>query len=317
MNLRAASPADLATFSFLLWVGSRSKRQQRARGCRGVRQSPSATRWASDRGHRRAVGHVPTSGGLVNPAAEIGRIARAADTLFLLDATQSVGQFPIDVETIGCDLLSGTGRKFLRGPRGTGFLWVHGAAIDRLDPFVAEIRSATWDGDRGFTWAEGARRFESWENSYVNILGLRAAVRQALDLGLEAIAERSASLGAQLRDRLDALPGVRTHDLGETRCAIGRQRHHHRPRAHPIRYRGPRCAPPGPVLTALLQHRGRTRTGRAIDHRPDPVNPWQEPMPEDGTVRTRKARSDGSTYIVTEDATPVHARHPPTGCITS
>jgi selenocysteine lyase/cysteine desulfurase len=136
------------------------------------------------------------------------------------DATQSVGQFPIDVETIGCDRLSGTGRKFLRGPRGTGFLWVRGAAIDRLDPFVAEIRSATWDGDRGFTRAEGARRFESWENSYVNILGLRAAVRQALDLGLEAIAERSVSLGAQLRERLDALPVVHTHDLGETPCAI-------------------------------------------------------------------------------------------------
>lgn len=166
------------------------------------------------------VSHVPTSGGLVNPAAEIGRIARAADTLFLLDATQSVGQVPIDVETIGCDLLTGTGRKFLRGPRGTGFLWVRGAAIDRLDPFVAEIRSATWDGDRGFTWADGARRFESWENSYVNMLGLRAAVRQALGLGLEAIAERSSRLGAQLRDRLDALPGVHTHDLGETRCAI-------------------------------------------------------------------------------------------------
>ena len=166
------------------------------------------------------VSHVPTSGGLVNPAAEVGRIAREAGVLFLLDATQSVGQFPVDVDAIGCDLLSGTGRKFLRGPRGTGFLWVRDSALDRLDPFVAEIRSATWDGARGFTWADGARRFETWEYSYDNLLGLGAAVRQALELGLDAIAERTLALGGRLREQLDALPGVSTHDLGAERCAI-------------------------------------------------------------------------------------------------
>jgi selenocysteine lyase/cysteine desulfurase len=166
------------------------------------------------------VSHVPTSGGLVNPAVEIGRIAREAGVLFLLDATQSVGQFPVDVDEIGCDLLTATGRKFLRGPRGTGFLWVRSSALERLDPYVAEIRSATWDGGRGFTWVDGARRFESWENSYVNMLGLGAAIRQALDLGMAAIAERTLALGAELRGRLDALPGVTTHDLGTIRCAI-------------------------------------------------------------------------------------------------
>ncbi len=163
---------------------------------------------------------VPTASGLVNPAAEVGAIARAADALYLLDATQVVGQFPIDVATIGCDLLNGTGRKFLRGPRGTGFLWVGDRALARLDPFVVEIRSATWDGARGFTFAPGARRFESWENSYVNIVGLGSAVRQALDLGLAAIGERSGRLGALLREQLDQVPGITTHDLGKRRCAI-------------------------------------------------------------------------------------------------
>ncbi|MGH8937734.1 MAG: aminotransferase class V-fold PLP-dependent enzyme, partial [Actinomycetes bacterium] len=166
------------------------------------------------------VSHVPTGGGLVNPVAEIGRIARRAGALFLLDATQSVGQFPVDVDDIGCDMLTGTGRKFLRGPRGTGFLWVRESALDGLDPFVAEIRSATWDGARGFTWVDGAQRFESWENSYVNILGLGAAVRQALELGLDAIWERAAALGHRLRSGLEALPHVTTHDLGLVRCAI-------------------------------------------------------------------------------------------------
>ncbi len=163
---------------------------------------------------------VPTAGGLVNPAAEVGRIARAADALFLLDGTQAVGQFPIDVQAIGCDMLTGTGRKFLRGPRGTGFLYAGPRAIERLEPFVAEIRSATWAGDRSFTWADGARRFETWENSYVNIVGLGVAVRQALDLGLADIYARSGALGARLRDGLAALDGVTVHDLGRERCAI-------------------------------------------------------------------------------------------------
>jgi selenocysteine lyase/cysteine desulfurase len=173
-----------------------------------------------DRTRLIGVTHVPTSGGLVNPAAEVGRIARAAGVPFLLNATQSVGQFRVDVRALGCDLLAATGRKFLRGPRGTGFLWVSEAMVERLDPYVAEIRSATWDGGRGFTWAPGARRFETWESSYVNVVGLGAAVRQALDLGLDAIGARTTALGARLRQRLDQLPGIATHDLGQVSCAI-------------------------------------------------------------------------------------------------
>jgi selenocysteine lyase/cysteine desulfurase len=177
-------------------------------------------RLAGERTRLIGVSHVPTSGGLVQPAAAIGRIARGCGALYLLDATQSAGQFPVDVDAIGCDMLTGTGRKFLRAPRGTGFLWVRPAALDRLDPFVTEIGSATWDGRHGFTWAAGARRFAAWEHSYVNVLGLGAAVRQALDLGLEPIGQRAAALGARLRGQLAGLPGVTVHDLGQTRCAI-------------------------------------------------------------------------------------------------
>ncbi len=153
-------------------------------------------RLAGQRARLIGVSHVPTSGGLVQPAAEIGRIARACGALYLLDATQSAGQFPVDVDTVGCDMLTGTGRKFLRGPRGTGFLWVRTTALERLDPFVAEIGSATWDGRQG------------------------AAVRQALGLGLAEIGQRAIALGARLRDQLAELPGVTTHDLGRIRCAI-------------------------------------------------------------------------------------------------
>ena len=163
---------------------------------------------------------IPTSGGLVNPAAEVGAIARSHDVLYLLDATQAVGQLPIDVRALGCDMLTGTGRKFLRGPRGTGFLWAGERAIERLDPFVVEIGAATWDGGTGFRWHRGAERFKSWENSYINVLGLGSAVDQALDIGLPAIAERATALGSQLRNGLEEIPGVTTHDLGRQRCAV-------------------------------------------------------------------------------------------------
>ena len=166
------------------------------------------------------VAHVPSSSGLVNPAAEIGRIARRAGVPFLLDATQSVGHFPVNVAELGCDLLTGTGRKFLRGPRGIGFLWVNPALLDSLDPAVAELESAVWDGDKSFAWQPGARRFETWEKNYAAVLGLGTAVRQALDLGLDAIGKRALALGALLRERLSGIPGVTTHDLGRERCAI-------------------------------------------------------------------------------------------------
>lgn len=173
-----------------------------------------------DRTKLVGITHVPTSGGLVNPAAEIGRITRAAGVPFLLDATQSIGQFPVDVAELGCDMLTATGRKFLRGPRGTGFLWVRSEALAYLEPRVIEIAAATWDGKRGFTWNDGARRFETWEVSYANVLGLDAAVQQCLALGMDEIGRRTLALGARLRDQLDAVPGITTHDLGRDRCGI-------------------------------------------------------------------------------------------------
>jgi cysteine desulfurase/selenocysteine lyase len=167
-----------------------------------------------------SVTHIPTNGGLVNPAAAIGRIARAAGVPFLLDACQTAGQLPIDVEALGCDLLSATGRKFLRAPRGTGFLYVRKALLERLEPPMLDHHAAPWTSADGYTLRPDARRFENWESNIAGKLGLGVAVDYALGWGVEAIWERIRHLAERLRVRLADVPGVIVRDVGQVKCGI-------------------------------------------------------------------------------------------------
>ena len=176
--------------------------------------------------HRRrpklvAVTHIPTNSGLVQKVADVGDMCRQRDILYLVDACQSVGQMPVDVEEIGCDFLSATARKFLRGPRGVGFLYVSERALDMgLEPLFPDMRGADWIEADLYQPAPGAQRFENWEFPYALVLGMGRAAEYALDLGLEAIRDRAWALAAMARDRLAEIDTLQVLDRGLERCAI-------------------------------------------------------------------------------------------------
>lgn len=161
-----------------------------------------------------SISHIPTNGGLINPAASVGKIAKKHNIPYLLDACQSVGQIPVDVTDIGCDMLSATGRKYLRGPRGTGFLYVRKGFMDQLEPPFLDLHSAQWTDKENYKMRDDARRFENWETNIAGVIGLGVAVDYLLEVGEVDASKSLCKLAADARERLSALPGITVHDIG-------------------------------------------------------------------------------------------------------
>ena len=167
-----------------------------------------------------ALSWVPTNSGLVQDAAAVGEVCTELRVPYLIDACQAVGQLPVDVGALRCDFLAATGRKFLRGPRGIGFLYVSDRMLERgAFPLFLDMRGADWTDPDAFRLADGARRFENWEFAYALVAGLGAAARYSLAVG-SAGRERARRLAASLRPRLAEIPGVRVLDRGREQCAL-------------------------------------------------------------------------------------------------
>lgn len=167
-----------------------------------------------------SITHIPTNSGLVNTVEKIGEIVRNYNCLYLVDACQSVGQYPVDVQKIGCDMLSATGRKYLRGPRGTGFLYVNEDIIQQLTPPFVDLHAAQWTSSDDYEIRNDARRFENWEMNYAGIMGLKEAVSYADAIGIEPIWNRIIELADELRAKLTELPQVTGQDIGKTKGGI-------------------------------------------------------------------------------------------------
>ncbi len=168
-----------------------------------------------------SVTHVPTQGGLINPTNAVGAILRDTPVLYQVDACQSVGQLNVNIEEMGCDVLSFTGRKFARGPRGTGMVWASDAALDRMKlPAGVDMQGAQWIEPMEILPLSGAKRFEPYEIFFAGKVGLAAALRYAAELGIENIEARNTELSSSLRSQLAAIPGVGVHDKGARKSAI-------------------------------------------------------------------------------------------------
>lgn len=168
-----------------------------------------------------ALSWVPTNSGLVQPAEEVGRICEEEGVPYVLDACQAVGQLSADVGRLRCDFLAATARKFLRGPRGVGFLFVSDRVLEQgRHPLYVDMRGARWTEADAFALTDDARRFENWEFAWALVLGMGEAAKYALRVGLDEAGAHAFALAEHARASLAELPGVRVLDRGASRCAI-------------------------------------------------------------------------------------------------
>lgn len=167
------------------------------------------------------VTHVPTNSGLRQDVNAVGVACRERDLVYLVDACQSIGQLPIDVADIQCDFLSATARKFLRGPRGSGVLYVSDRILQQgLEPLFIDMRGASWTDVGSYRPIDSAKRFENWEFPWCLVLGTGIAADYAMAVGPDNIQQRVSGLVKRLRHGLSAVSGATVLGSNEENCGI-------------------------------------------------------------------------------------------------
>ena len=202
--------------------------------------------------------HIPTNCGIINPIEQIGQMIQSyndansnngdSDNIpsmyYIVDTCQSIGHVNVDVQTIQCHGLIGTGRKYLRGPRGTGFLYVSSSIVNDLIPnhidhygipiTLGVPSKLDDDGDNininkvainenniiQYQPRVGATRFEYWESNIANKLGLGVAIQYCIDIGIDSIEADIKSRSKYLRNKLKKLPKVNIYHGDDSTCGI-------------------------------------------------------------------------------------------------
>jgi selenocysteine lyase/cysteine desulfurase len=168
-----------------------------------------------------AITHIPTSSGMVQDVYAAGQLCKKYDCLYLLDACQSFGQMPLDVHLLHCDFLTATFRKFMRGPRGAGFLYVSEKVLrEGYEPLFLDLQGAGWKSANEYELVPNGRRFETWERSYALVLGAAASMAYALQIGMDNIQRRTTHLAKQLREELEVIMPGKVLDRGIHKSGI-------------------------------------------------------------------------------------------------
>jgi cysteine desulfurase / selenocysteine lyase len=149
-----------------------------------------------------AISHAVAHGSIINPVEEIGKLAKKYGAYYIVDGCQTVGQIKVDVQSIQCDAYMTTGRKWLCGPRGTGFLYVKSSSQMRTTQLDLASADLIFDDNLNLIRIEvrnDAKQFELWEKSFANLLGLSSAIEECLESKIEVISVKIQELSNKLR----------------------------------------------------------------------------------------------------------------------
>jgi selenocysteine lyase/cysteine desulfurase len=167
-----------------------------------------------------SITHVPTSSGSIAPIEYFGKLAKQHNIIYMVDACQSVGQIPIDVEKIQCDILCATSRKYMRGPRGMGFLYVKESLMPKLEMPFLNMMSAKWIAAEHYEFTPGNLMFDHWEKPFSILKGFEASIRVILEIGVENIWNQVQELSQYFRNALNDLAHFECMDKGDILCGI-------------------------------------------------------------------------------------------------